>query len=84
VSTGLFIWVGFRSFLEWKSAISLGFAILIGRNKSLLMPLMLMSLMLWGLMPISLLSWSLILRSLMLGQRPSAECSLSRQLFLDL
>jgi hypothetical protein len=46
------------------SFVFLGFAILIGRNKSLLM---LRSLMPWGLMQGSLMPWSLILGSLCCG-----------------
>jgi len=50
--------------------ISLGFAILIGKNKSLLMPLLLRSqaprgMMPWGLILRSLMPWSLIPWSLM-------------------
>jgi hypothetical protein len=69
--------------------VSLGFAILIGRNKSLLRLLILGSLVPWGLMPWSLMPWSLILGglipwSLLLGQRSCAKICLSGHLFLDL
>jgi hypothetical protein len=45
--------------------VSLGFAILLGRNKSLLRLLMLRSLAPWGMMPWDLMPWGLILRSSM-------------------
>jgi hypothetical protein len=77
-----------RLFHEVSWFVILGFAILIGRDKSLLMWLMLRSLTPWGQVPWNLMPWSLILGSLMpwslmLGQRSSAEISLSWHLFLD-
>jgi hypothetical protein len=64
--------------------VSLEFAILIGRNKSLLMPLMLRSLTLCDLIPRSLILGDLIPWSLILGQWSSAEICLSWHFFLDL
>jgi hypothetical protein len=45
--------------------VSLGFAILLERNKSLLRLMMLKSLAQWDMMPWDLMPWGLILRSLM-------------------
>jgi hypothetical protein len=50
--------------------VGLGFTTMIGRNKSLLRPLMLRSFALWGIMPWGLrrlMPWGMILWSLVLG-----------------
>jgi len=62
---------------------------MIGRNKSLLRPLMLRSLVLWAVMPWglilrSLMPWGMISWSLVLVQRSCTKFCLYRHLFLDL